>query len=307
MNTRRSYFTDLRKDIRVHWALYALFIPVLAYYLIFHYYPMYGAQIAFRNFAPKKGITGSDFVGLKHFISFFNSPFAWRLIRNTLLLNLYNLIFGFPAPIILALLLNEVRSKKYKRTLQTVSYLPHFISTVIIAGMIRNFVSSNGFITHLLTNFGFTKQNLLYDASMFRTIYVASDIWQGIGWGSIIYFAALTGISQELYEAARIDGAGRWKQTLYVTLPSLVPTIVTMLILRVGNMMSLGYEKVMLLYNPAIYETADIISTYVYRKGLLDMNYSFSAAVGLFNSVVNLVIIFTANKISRTVSDNSLW
>jgi len=190
---------------------------------------------------------------------------------------------------------------------QTVSYLPHFISTVVVAGMVLSFTSTDGIITNILTLFGFPKQNLLMDASNFRTIYVASGIWQGVGWGSIIYIAALSGINQELYEAAKIDGAGRWKQTLHVTLPGITPTIITMLILRVGTMMSLGHEKVMLLYNPGIYETADVISTYVYRKGLIDMSYSYSAAVGLFNSVVNLVLLWGANKISRSLTETSLW
>ena len=204
-------------------------------------------------------------------------------------------------------MINEVRNKIFKRTVQTVSYLPHFISTVVVAGMVLSFTSTDGIITNILTLFGFPKQNLLMDASNFRTIYVASGIWQGVGWGSIIYIAALSGINQELYEAAKIDGAGRWKQTLHVTLPGITPTIITMLILRVGTMMSLGHEKVMLLYNPGIYETADVISTYVYRKGLIDMSYSYSAAVGLFNSVVNLVLLWGANKISRSLTETSLW
>lgn len=304
---KNTLMYEIKKDLFRYWSLYLMFIPVLAYYLIFHYYPMYGAQIAFRDFSPKHGITGSPWVGLKHINSFFNSIFAFRLIRNTFLINFYDLIFGFPAPIILALMINEVRNKIFKRTVQTVSYLPHFISTVVVAGMVLSFTSTDGIITNILTLFGFPKQNLLMDASNFRTIYVASGIWQGVGWGSIIYIAALSGINQELYEAAKIDGAGRWKQTLHVTLPGITPTIITMLILRVGTMMSLGHEKVMLLYNPGIYETADVISTYVYRKGLIDMSYSYSAAVGLFNSVVNLVLLWGANKISRSLTETSLW
>lgn len=300
--------TRLARDLRKHYAIYLIFIPVLVFYLLFRYYPMYGAQIAFRNFSPRKGITGSEWVGLKHFIDFFNSVYCFRLIRNTLLINLYSLIFGFPAPIILALMLNEVRSSKFKRTIQTVTYLPHFISTVVIAGMILSFTATDGFITQLLAKMtGAAPQNLLYNKDNYRTIYVASGIWQNIGWDSIIYIAALAGISQEQYEAARIDGAGRWKQTLHVTLPGIAPTIITMFILRMGSLMSLGYEKTMLIYNPAIYETADVISTYVYRKGLLDMSFSFSSAVGLFNSVVNLIIIVIANYISGRVSETSLW
>lgn len=304
---KNTFIYDIKKDLFKYWPLYTMLLPVIAYYIIFHYYPMYGAQIAFRDFSPKLGITGSEWVGLKHLRSFFNSAFSFRLIRNTFLINFYGLLFGFPAPIILALMINEVRSKYFKRTIQTVSYLPHFISTVVIAGMILSFTATEGFITNIMTLFGFPKQNLLMNAANFRAIYVGSDIWQGVGWGSIIYIAALSGINQELYEAAKIDGAGRWKQTLHVTLPGIAPTIITMLILRMGNMMSLGYEKVMLIYNPGIYETADIISTYVYRKGLLDMNFSYSAAVGLFNSAVNLIMLWGANKISRSIGENSLW
>lgn len=196
-------------------------------------------------------------------------------------------------------MLNEVRSDKFKKTVQTVSYLPHFISTVVIAGMILQFTSTDGFITQLMTLFGFPKQNMMMNPDFFQPVYVISDIWQGIGWGSIIYIAAISGISAELYEAARIDGAGRWKQALHVTIPGILPTIITMLILRIGNMMSLGFEKIILLYNSSIYETADVISTYVYRKGLLDQSYSFSTAVGLFNSMINLLLLVAANRICK--------
>ena len=222
-------------------------------------------------------------------------------------INLKNLVFGFPAPILLALMLNEVRSDKFKKTVQTVSYLPHFISTVVIAGMILQFTSTDGFITQLMTLFGFPKQNMMMNPDFFQPVYVISDIWQGIGWGSIIYIAAISGISAELYEAARIDGAGRWKQALHVTIPGILPTIITMLILRIGNMMSLGFEKIILLYNSSIYETADVISTYVYRKGLLDQSYSFSTAVGLFNSMINLLLLVAANRICKRVTEHSLW
>lgn len=284
-----------------------MILPIVVYYLVFCYYPMYGAQIAFRNYTPKKGITGSDWVGLKHFADFFNSVFCGRLIRNTLSINLKNLIFGFPAPIIFALLLNEVRLTKFKKTVQTVSYMPHFISTVVIAGMVLQFTATDGFITQIMTLFGYPKQNLMLNPALFQPIYVISDIWQGLGWGSIIYIAAVAGINGELYEAARIDGAGRWKQMIHVTLPGILPTIITMFVMRVGNMMNLGFEKIILLYNSSIYDKADVISTYVYRKGLVDQSYSFSTAVGLFNSAINLLLLFFANKLCKRLTDYSLW
>lgn len=303
----KSFFQRLAKDLVKNKGLYIMILPIVIYYIVFHYYPMYGAQIAFKDYMPVKGIEGSPWVGLKHIKLFFKSIYAGRLIGNTLSINLKNLIFGFPAPIILALLLNEVKNLKYKKVVQTISYLPHFISTVVICGMVVRFVATDGFITNLLTYLGFAKQNLLYTADYFQPIYVISDIWAGIGWSSIIYIAAITGINGELYEAARIDGAGKWKQTWHVTLPSIRPTIVTMLILRIGSMMSLGFEKVFLLYNESIYEKADIISTYVYRKGIEQLNYSFSTAIGLFNSVINLALLVVANKLSKKYTESSLW
>lgn len=284
-----------------------MLLPIIAYYLIFCYYPMYGAQIAFRDFTPRKGIWGSEWVGLKHFKRFFDSVYCERLIRNTLSINVKNLIFGFPAPIILALMLNEVRNEKFKRVIQTTSYLPHFISTVVIAGMILQFTSSEGFVTQFLILLGYKGGNLLYQPNMFQPIYVLSGIWQEVGWGSIVYIAALAGIDAELYEAARIDGAGRWKQMLYITLPGIVPTMVTMFILRLGNIMSLGAEKIILLYNESIYEKADVISSYVYRIGLQQQSYSFSSAVGLFNSIINMLLVLSANKISKKVFGVGLW
>ncbi|MCM1026988.1 MAG: ABC transporter permease subunit [Roseburia sp.] len=304
---KRNFGARLAKDLVRNKGLYLMLIPVVIYYLIFCYYPMYGAQIAFKDYSPKLGIEGSTFVGLKHFKSFFESVFFGRLVRNTLSINFKNLIFGFPMPIILALLLNEIKNMAFKKTVQTVSYLPHFISTVVISGMILQFTGTNGFITHFLTAFGFPRQNLLYNPDLFQPIYVISEIWQGIGWGSIIYLASISGISSDLYEAAKIDGAGRWKQTLHVTIPGILPTVITMLILQIGNMMNLGFEKIFLLYNSSIYETADVISTYVYRKGLVDMSYSFSTAVGLFNSCINLILLYAANKICRKLTDSSLW
>lgn len=306
-NMSTSFFKRLSRDLLKNKSLYLMLLPVILFYLIFCYFPIYGTQIAFRDFNPRKGIYGSEWVGLENFISFFKGIYFTRLVRNTLIINILNLILGFPAPIILALLLNEVRHLRFKKFIQTVSYLPHFISTVVVAGMIMQFVSTEGFITKLLTLFGFAQKNLLTNPDLFRPIYISSDIWQGIGWGSIIYIAAISGINSELYEAAKIDGAGKFKQVLNVTIPGILPTIITMLILRIGTMMSIGYEKIILLYNSSIYETADVISSYVYRKGLLDLDYSFSTAVDLFNSVINLILLFSANKICKKLTENSLW
>ncbi len=270
---------------------------------------MYGAQIAFRDFTSvKQSIVDAPWLGMKNFRDFFTNVYAFRLIRNTFLINVLGLIYGFPAPIILALLLNELRSDRFKKLVQTVSYLPHFISIVVICGMIKDFTSTNGVITTSLSFLsGRTLNNLLIDKDNYRAIYIISDIWQGIGWGSIIYIAALSGIDSELYEAASIDGAGRLRQTIHVTIPGIMPTIIIMLILRIGSMMSLGYEKTLLLYNEGIYETADIISTYVYRAGLLGNKKGLASAVDLTNSAINLGLLFGANSLSRKVSGSSLW
>ena len=297
----------LRKDMQRNWELYILVIPVILYYALFAYKPMYGALIAFKNFAPARGFSGSPWVGFDNFARFFRSPYLGRLFRNTFLISLYSLIFGFPAPIILALFLNEVRHSVYKRTVQTLTYLPHFISMVVVAGMITDFSMTSGLFNDIIAFFGGTRTPLLQQPGLFRPIYVTSGIWQGVGWGTIIYLAALSGIVPQLYEAAMIDGAGRIRQVFAVTLPSIVPTIIIMLILRIGNLLDVGYEKTLLLYNPATYETADIISTYVYRVGLLEQNFSYSTAIGLFNSLINFILLIVANKISRKVSETSLW
>lgn len=288
--------------------LYLLILPVIIYYLVFHYKPMYGLIIAFQDYSPRRGIWGSDWVGLQNFKDFFGGIYFWRLLRNTLTISLSTLIFGFPAPIILALLVNELRSKLFSRITQTITYMPHFVSMVVLCAMIREFIKEDGFITELLIKFfGYDGKNLLSRAAYFTPIYVITNIWQGVGWGSIVYLAALTGIDMELYEAARVDGAGRWKQTIHITIPSIMPTIIIMLIMRMGQIMSIGHEKIILLYNEGIYETADVISTYVYRMGIINRQYSFSAAVGMFNSVVNFILVIGANQISKKVSETSLW
>jgi putative aldouronate transport system permease protein len=287
--------------------LYLIALPVIAYYLIFHYGPMYGAVIAFKDFSPAAGIAGSPWVGLTHFKDFFSSVYFVRVIRNTLTISLTSLLVGFPAPIVLALLINELRNRRFSRTVQTITYMPHFISMVVICGMIREFTAQSGLVSVVLSAFGVPARTMLNDAKLFVPIYVISGVWQEVGWGSIIYLAALAGIDQQLYQAASIDGAGRWRQTIHVTLPCLLPTVVVLLILRTGNVLSVGSEKIILLYNASIYETADVISSYVYRRGLLNSDWSFSSAVGLFNSVVNFVLVAFVNWLSRRASEVSLW
>ncbi|KPV55740.1 sugar ABC transporter permease [Paenibacillus sp. A3] len=294
-------------DIRKNKLLYVMLLPVLLFYVIFHYAPMYGAVIAFKDFSPRLGIGESPWIGFEHFNTFFNGAYFWRTIKNTLLISFYELLFGFPAPIVLALLLNEVRHTLFKRTVQTVTYLPHFISLVVICGIVKDFTSADGVINDILVYMGGERLSLLLEPDMFRSIYVSSGIWQHIGWGTIIFLAALTGIDPEQYEAARMDGAGRWKQMLHVTIPGLMPTIVILLILNIGRLMNVGFEKIILLYNPSTYETADVISSYVYRVGLQDFNYSFSSAVGLFNSAINFILVIFSNWLSRKLNNTSLW
>ena len=308
VKTASSFTQRVIKDFKRNKYLYLMVIPVIGFYIVFHYKPMYGAIISFKDYNPGKGIIGSEWVGFKHFLDFFNSYHFWRVLRNTLLISVYSIIFGFPAPIILALLINELRNKAFKKTVQTISYLPHFISLVVICGMITDFTSRGGIISNFLVKiFGFPEASLLQFPEYFRTIYISSNIWQEVGWGSIIYLAALTGIDVQLYEAAKLDGANRWRQLIHITLPGIMSTIVIMLILKLGSIMNIGFEKVILLYNPTIYETADIISSFVYRKGLLEFGWSFSSAVGLFNSLINCILLISANWISRKLTDTSLW
>lgn len=306
-NLKSSLIKTIKKEILTNKYLYVMAIPVVLYYLIFHYIPMFGLVIAFQDFKPAKGILASNWVGIKHFTDFLTSFYAVRVIKNTLLLNLYEIIFGFPAPIILALLLNEVKNNFHKRTIQTISYMPHFISLMVICGIIVDFTTSSGVVNDIIAFFGGERLNLLNDKNLYRPIFVSSSIWREVGWGSIIYLATLSSIDPSLYEAAIIDGAGRFKQLIHITLPSLVPTIAILFILRIGNIMNMGFEKVILLYNPLTYETADVISSYLYRRGLQESNYSFGTAVGLFNSVINFTILLTANTISRKFVKESLW
>lgn len=300
---------DLKRDWRMNKGLYLLILPVVVYLIIFNYVPMAGIVLGFERFTPKNGVYMSEWVGLKHFVTFFSSVFFVRVLKNTLILSLLSVIFGFPAPIIFALLLNELDNEYYKKVVQVVSYMPNFISTVVISGIIIDFVASDGVITDILVKVGFLKKakNLLSVPEYFRTIMVLSDLWQQVGFGSILFLAALTGIDQELYEAAVIDGANRWKQTIHVTIPGIMPTVVIMLIMKIGSLMNANQEKILLLYNPLIYETSDVIGTFVYRKGLLEADYGYSTAVGIFNSVVNVILLFIANGVSRKYSETSLF
>ena len=305
INSRYSVFFWLKK----YKFLYLMLIPGIIYFIIFRYLPIFGLVIAFKNFNFTKGIFGSEWVGLKHFISFFNYPESWRLIRNTFLLNLYNIIFAFPIAIIFAVLLNEVRESAYKKLVQTVSYLPHFISTVVVVGIFYNFLSpSTGLINIILKDvFGVEPIAFLLQTRWFRTIYNTINIWQETGWNAIIYLAALIGIDPALYESAYMDGAGRFKQFLYISLPCITSTIVIMLVLRIGIIMEVGFESVMLLHSPATYEVSDIIPTYVYRRGIIDSDYSFTTAIGMFQSIIGLVLMLLSNKLAKKLTNSGLW
>ena len=306
-HSQKSWGQRLLDNMRIHPWLYLMIIPALAYFFVFHYAPMYGVIIAFQDYKPVKGMLGSDWVGWKHFQTFIEGPFFWRLVRNTLSINIGMLVFGFPLPIIFALMLNEVRSTAFRKVVQTVTYMPHFVSAVVVCGLMVIFCRSDGLLTQVLSVFGLPETNLLTIDTYFQPLYIGMNIWQELGWDSIIYFAALTSVDAALYEAARVDGAGRWRQMWHITLPGISSTIVILLILRIGNLMSLGWDRIILLYNDMIYETSDVISTYVYRTGLVQVQYSYAAAVGLLNSVVNIVLLVGANAISRKISDNSLW
>ena len=302
-----AFAVRLKKDFIRYRYIYLMLLPVVIYYAVFCYGPMSKIVIAFQNFKPALGISGSKWVGMKYFIDFFTGPYAWRLIRNTLLLNILQIILAFPVPIILALLINEIQCRPYKKLVQTVSYMPHFISLVVMCSLLLTFSRSDGIFNDFLALFGVERSNLMANAKLFRPMYVLSVIWQEAGWGSIIYLATLSTIDPGLYEAATIDGASRFQRMLYVSFPGLVPIIIVQLIMRVGNILTMGFEKVFLLYNPLTYDTADIISTYIYRQGLELTNYSYGTAVGLFNSAVNLLILVLANRLSRKATGESLW
>lgn len=307
-NTTLSFRKRAKKDLKRYRSVYIMVIPVLLYYLVFCYKPMYGALIAFQDYTPGVGMLESDWVGFKHFADFITDINFFRLMKNTVTLSVLSLIFGFPAPVVFALLVNELRQKKFKRVVQTVSYMPHFISLVVICGLIKAFVSRTGFVTSAICKFTrAAPSDLLSNKAYYYPIYILSSIWQGMGWDAIIYTAALAAVDASLYEAAVIDGAGKWKQLINVTLPSIIPTIVIMFIMRVGYLLNVGYEKTLLLYNPLIYERADIISTYVYRMAFEGQQWSYTTAIGLFNSVINFILVITVNRVCDRVSGTSLW
>lgn len=308
LKKRESALKRLRKNTSRDKFLVLLVLPSVIYFIVFHYVPMYGILMAFKDFSPSQGIWNSPWVGLKWIREFFDSIYSFRLIKNVLLLNLYGLLWGFPAPIIFALLLNEIRRNVFKRVVQTVSYMPHFISVVVIAGMTITFLSPNdGIVNVMLDKLGLARINFLSEVDWFRTIYISTDVWASFGYSSILYLAALAAIDPQLYEAARIDGASRFRQLLHVTLPGIAPTIIILLLLQLGRMMSVGFEKIILLYNPSTYEVSDVISSYVYRIGLVGGEFSFAAAVDLMNATINFALIVTFNWLSRRLTQTSLW
>ena len=295
------------KDFKKHWPLYIMLLPVIAFYLVWAYAPMYGIQIAFRDFRPRLGISGSPFVGFDHFVAFFNSVFAWRVIRNTFLLSLYNMIWGFPVPILFALLLNEVKHLFFKKTVQTISYMPFFISLVVACGIFIDFSTTDGLFGQIQRAMGRDPINLFSTPGLFRTMFNITDIWQAFGFGSIIYLAALSSVNTELYEAAKIDGANRLRQIWHVSLPGILPTISILLILRVGALMAVSFERVLLLQNGFTMEVSDVIATFVFRRGLVDFNFGLATAVGLFASVINFIFLLGANRFSNKVTGSGLW
>ncbi|MGO2537242.1 ABC transporter permease [Brachybacterium tyrofermentans] len=297
----------LRRRIRNSWQLWVLVLPAVAFFFIFKYIPMYGVQIAFKDFIASKGIWGSEWVGLEHFQRFFGSFYFWRLLRNTLALSLYQLLL-FPLPIILALSLNEVKNRFFKRFAQTLTYAPHFVSVVVVVGMMVAFLDPRiGIANHFLELVGLDAIAFLQEPGWFRHLFVWSGVWQSLGWGTIIYLAALAGVNPELHQAAEVDGASRLQRIRHVNIPAILPTVVILFILDFGSFMSVGFEKVLLMSNSLNAETSDIIQTFVYKSGLLQGQYSYAAAVGLFDSVINILMIVGVNHLARRISDNSLW
>lgn len=303
---KKSLWKSITTELKKNKYLYILAIPVVAFYLIFLYGPMFGLVIAFKDYNIGQGFLASKWVGLKYFKEYFGSIYFGRTLANTFIISLMDIIIGFPIPIIFALMLNEIKGNLFKKTVQTASYLPHFISMVVICGMITDFFGTDGLLTNVISKITGENMNYIGDPRYFRSIFVGTNIWQAFGWGSIIYIAALAGVDTELYEAATIDGAGRWKQLWHVTIPGILPTIMIMLILKLGHVLSVGYEKVILLYSPQTYEVADVISSYTYRSGISGARYSYSTAVGLFQSVVNITVLFLGNFLSSKYTETAL-
>ncbi|WP_430784224.1 ABC transporter permease [Actinoplanes sp. G11-F43] len=293
----------LRRD----WQLYSLAVLPLLFFLVFRYLPMLGNVIAFRRYEPGGDVFGEYWVGLRYFRMFLDDPTFWQVFTNTIVIGGLTLLFCFPLPIVLALLLNEVRTRWLKGFVQTVSYLPHFLSIVVVAGLILQTVSIDGVVNQGMRVLGQDPVAFIQDPGWFRTLYVSSEVWQTVGWGTILYLAALTTIDADLYDQARVDGANRWRQTWHVTLPGIRPTMITLLILNIGTFLAVGFEKILLLYNPLTYETADVVSTYLYRVGIVSGSFSYAAAIGLFESLIGLALVLGANTLSRRVAGTSLW
>lgn len=311
VTTTNFEFTPQKKSIKTHfkrtWILYLFVVPAILYLLIFNYAPLYGIQIAFKDFRPTRGIWGSEWVGFKHFMNFFDSYHFWMLLKNTIVISFYSLIAGFPIPIALALMLNYCRHKKLKKLVQTITYAPHFISTVVFCGMLFIFLASDGIINQFLMLAGIDPVLFMNKPEYFKHIYVWSGVFQGMGWSSIIYIATLAGVSPELHEAAIVDGATKFQRMKYIDFPSIIPTAVIMLILNTGQIMNVGFEKAYLLQTPTNIEYSEIISTYVYKTGIQSAQYSYSAAIGLFNNIINFILLMAVNSFSRKMSGTSLW
>ena len=309
-----NFWLDTKKDFRANRSLYFLVLPVIAYYLIFAYVPMSGVLMAFQDFKFNirfnffENLMNSEWVWFKQFETLFSSVYFKRALTNTLRISISSMVFAFPAPIILALLINEMHSEKLKKITQTTSYLPHFISLVVVCGMVKDFTSDTGAVTTILSKLtGKAPETMLNNPNLFMPIYIISDIWQGVAWNSIIYLAAVSGIDQSLYEAAAIDGAGRWKQAIHITLPGIMPTIIITLILRTGGILNVSFEKILLLSNELTWKTSEVLSTLVYKRGLINRDWSFSVAANLFNSVVNFLLLTIVNYVSRKTTESSLW
>ncbi|MCU6794163.1 ABC transporter permease subunit [Paenibacillus sp. WQ 127069] len=304
---RKNRWTGTLKKLNKSKFLYTMFALPFVYFLIFHYAPMVGNLMAFQEYSIMKGFFASPWAGTKYFQQFLTDPYFWKVVRNTLMINVYSLIFYFPAPIIFAILMNELRVQLFKRVIQTVTYVPHFLSTVVVAGMLVNFLSTTGLINQITHMFGMEAKTFMSLPEWFRTIFISSEIWQGMGWNSIIYLAALASIDPLLYEAATIDGANRWHKIRHITLPGISTVATILFLLTIGHMLSVGFEKIILLYSGPTYETADVIQSFVYRRGLIDADFSFAAAVGIFQSVLSLVLIVSANSISKRVNGTRLF
>lgn len=308
LDTKKKKKSRSKNPFIKYWDLYLIMVPGILFFIIYKYVPMFGIVVAFQDYSVFSGVSGSEWVGFKHFERMFGAEEFYNIFSNTLLISLYKLFWGFPAPIIVALLLNELRHAMYKRTIQTIIYLPHFLSWVIIGGIMMNLLQpSPGIINTFIEFLGFDSIHFLTDDNWFRSVLVASDLWKGVGWGTILYLAALSGIDPQLYEAATVDGATKWQLTKHITLPSLLPTIVVLFILQMSTVLEVGFEQVFILISPLVYNVGDVIETYVYREGIVQGQFSYTTAVGLFKSVIALVLVVGANKLAKKIGQNGIW